>query len=129
MTPQAAQNRVNAVALATNLVKITATGSSPRAAETLANAVANRLVVFVTSSNLSNASSALAGLQAQAAQLTKQVNRYDQEIQVQQAAIQSHPKFRHSPTGHPASGLADDGPGRRGPAVAERQQSDRRQRS
>ena len=38
-------------AVATNLVQITATGSSPRAAEALANAVANRLVVFVTSSD------------------------------------------------------------------------------
>jgi capsular polysaccharide biosynthesis protein len=91
VTPQAAQNRVSAAPLAANLVKIRATGSSPRAAETLANAVANQLVVFVTSSNTSNASSALAGLEAQATDLTKQVNTYDQEIQVEQAAIQSHP--------------------------------------
>ena len=87
VTLQAAQNRVSAAPLATNLVQITATGSSPRAAETLANAVANQLVVFVTSSNMSNGSSALAGLEAQATDLTKQVNKYDQEIQVEQAAI------------------------------------------
>jgi capsular polysaccharide biosynthesis protein len=90
-----AQHQVSATPLATNLVRITATGSSPRSAETLANAVANQLVVFVTSSNVSNGSSALAGLEAQAAELTKQVNKYDQEIQTEQAAIQSHP---NSPT-------------------------------
>src|SRR6185312_3352227 len=38
VTLQAAEHRVSAVPLATNLVKITATGSSPGAAETLANA-------------------------------------------------------------------------------------------
>ena len=90
---QEAQHRVTAAPSATNLVKITATGSSPRAAETLANAVANRLVVFLTSSNLSNGSSALAGLETQAAELTKQVNNYDKEIQVQQAAIRSNAQF------------------------------------
>ena len=91
VTPLVAQHRVSATPLATNLVQITASGPSPRSAETLANAVANQLVAFVTSSNLSNGSSALSGLQAQAAELTKQVNKYDQEIQVEQAAIQSHP--------------------------------------
>ena len=119
VTLQAAQHRVSAAPLATNLVQITATGSSPRAAESLANAVANRLVVFVTSSNLSSGSSALAGLEAQAADLTKQVNKYDQEIQVEQAAIQSHPESPDSPTGHPASGLADYGPSQRVAAASE----------
>lgn len=89
ITLQAAQSRVKAAAVATNLVQITATGSSPRAAEALANAVANRLVVFVTSSDVSNGSSALAGLEAQAAALTTQVNKYNQEIQLEEAAIQS----------------------------------------
>jgi hypothetical protein len=91
MTLQAAQSRVKAAAVATNLVQITATGSSPRAAEALANAVANRLVAFVTSPDVSNGSSALAGLEAQAAALTTQVNKYDQEIQLEKAAIQSSP--------------------------------------
>jgi len=91
VTPLAAQHRVSATAVATNLVQITATGSSPRSAETLANAVAKVLVDFVTSSNQSNGSSALAGLEAQAAELTSQVNKYSQEIQVEQAAIQSAP--------------------------------------
>jgi len=90
-----AQHRVSATPLATNLVQIKATGSSPRSAETLANAVADRLVAFVTSSSQSNGSSALTGLEAQAAELTKQVNKYDQEIQAEQAAIQSDP---NSPT-------------------------------
>ena len=90
VTLQAAQSRVKATAIASNLVQITATGSSPRAAEALANAVANRLVVFVTSSDVSNGSSALAGLEAQAAALTTQVNKYDQEIKLEEAAIQSY---------------------------------------
>jgi capsular polysaccharide biosynthesis protein len=88
-TLQEAQKRVKATAVATNLVQITATGSSPRAAEALANAVANQLVGFVTSSDVSNGSSAIAGLEAQAAALTTQVNKYDQEIQLEQAAIHS----------------------------------------
>jgi capsular polysaccharide biosynthesis protein len=95
LTSLAAQHRVSATPVATNLVQITATGSSPRSAETLANAVAKVLVDFVTSSNQSNGSSALAGLEAQAAELTKQVDKYTQEIQVEQTAIQSAP---NSPT-------------------------------
>jgi capsular polysaccharide biosynthesis protein len=90
VTLQAAQNQVSATAVATNLVQITATGSSPRAAEALANAVANRLVVFVTSSDGANGSSALSGLEAQASELTNQVNKYNQEIAVLQAAIVSN---------------------------------------
>ncbi len=89
ITAQAAQDRVRATAVATNLVQITATGSSPHAAEALANAVADRLVVFLTSSAVSNGSSVLSGLEAQAAALTAQVNKYDQEIQYEQGAIQS----------------------------------------
>jgi hypothetical protein len=57
----------------------------------LANAVATRLVAFVTSSSQSDGSSAVAGLQAQAAELTKQVNKYDQEIRAEQASIQASP--------------------------------------
>ncbi len=87
---QTAQKRVSASALATNLVQIRATGSSPRAAEGLANAVANALVDFLTSSQVSDGSSGLSGLEAQASELTAQVNKYDQEIQSAQAAIASH---------------------------------------
>ena len=87
LTLQTAQQRVSATALATNLVQIKATGSSPGAAEALANAVANRLVVFLTSSDVSGGQSGLSGLEAQASELTKQVNKYDQEIQAAQAAI------------------------------------------
>ena len=90
VTLEAAQNQVSATAVATNLVQITATGSSPRAAEALANAVANRLVAFVTSSDGSSGSSALSGLEAQAAELTNQVNKYKQEMAVLQAAIVSN---------------------------------------
>jgi len=91
VTLQAAQSRVSAEPIAANLVQITASGSSPREAEALANAVATRLVEFVTSPDVSNGSSALAGLEAQAAELTKQVNEYDQEIKLEQAAIESYP--------------------------------------
>jgi capsular polysaccharide biosynthesis protein len=91
VTSQAAQHRVSATAVATNLVQITATGSSPRTAEALANAVAKVLVDFVTSSNLSNGASAVSGLEAQAAELTKQVNKYNEEIQSEEAAIQANP--------------------------------------
>ncbi len=90
VTLQTVQNQVSATAVATNLVQITATGSSPRAAEALANAVANRLVAFVTSSDGANGSSALSGLEAQASELTNQVNKYKQEMAVLQAAIVSN---------------------------------------
>ena len=90
VTLQQAQKRVSAAALSTNLVQITATGSSPGAAEALASAVANRLVVFVTSSNVSDGSSVIAGLEAQAAALTTQVNKYDQEIKLEEAAIEGY---------------------------------------
>lgn len=88
---QTAERRVTATPIATNLVQISATGSSPVAAKSLADAVANSLVAFVTSAEVANGSSALAGLEGQAAELTKQVNKYDQEIKVQEAAIQSNP--------------------------------------
>jgi Chain length determinant protein len=84
---QAVAKQVNATALASNLLQIKAAGPSPREAEALANAVANRLVAFLTSSEVSNGSSGLAGLQSQASELTKQVNQYDHEIQLLQAAI------------------------------------------
>ena len=87
VTIQSAQHSVSAAPVGTNLVQITASGSSPRAAEALANAVANQLVVFVTSADVSSGSSALAGLESLAAQMTAQVNKYDQEIQLEQAAI------------------------------------------
>jgi Chain length determinant protein len=87
LTLESAQHQVTATPVATNLVQITASGTSPAAAEALANAVAGGLVVFVTSTDVSNGSSAVAGLVGQAATLTAQVNKYDQEIQLEQAAI------------------------------------------
>src|ERR1700733_10890415 len=89
LTLQTAEKRVTATAVATNLVQIKATGSSPRAAEALANTVANQLVAFVTSTDVSNGSSAVSGLEAQAAALTQQVNKYDKEIQYTQGTIDS----------------------------------------
>lgn len=84
---EAAQKRVSATALASNLLQIKATGPTSGEAEHLANAVANHLVSFLTSSQVSNGSSSLTGLQSQASELTKQVHQYDQEIQLLQAAI------------------------------------------
>ena len=90
LTLQAVQKRVSATAQATNLVQIKAVGPSAVAAEGLANAVADRLVVFLTSSAVSAGSSGLSGLEGQAAELTKEVNGYDQEIQSVKAAIASN---------------------------------------
>ena len=83
--------------------------------------MANRLVKFVTSSNVSDGSSALAGLEAQAAALTTQVNKYDQEIKLEEAAIQGEqPEFAHSPSGYSAPGLVDHGPVERVVSAPER---------
>ena len=124
ITSQTAQDRVRATTIATNLVQITATGSSPRAAESLANAVADSLVVFLTSSDVSNGSSVLAGLEAQAAALTAQVNKYDQEIQDEQAAVHSavriHPRLKRNP----ASGFIDYRSVERVATASEREQPD-----
>ena len=90
LSVQTAAKRVTATPVAANLVQISASGSSPSAAQALANAVAGQLVAFVTSSQVSSGSSALSGLEAQASALTKQVNQYDQEIQSVQAGVASY---------------------------------------
>ena len=82
-----AKKRVTATAVGTNLVQITASGSTPAQADALANAVANRLVEFATTSSSSLQGSALAGLQAEAAQVTKQLNSLDAEIKTVKANI------------------------------------------
>ncbi len=87
---QTAKQRVTAVPVATNLVQITASGTSPRQAEQLANNVATRLVAFVTSTGDSEGSSALSELQAEASQLTSQVTNFDKEIKADQANLAAH---------------------------------------
>jgi len=84
---QTAKQRVTVVPVATNLVQITASGTSPRQAEQLANDVATRLVTFVTSTGDSEGSSALSELQAEAGQLTNQVATFDKEIKTDQANL------------------------------------------
>jgi capsular polysaccharide biosynthesis protein len=87
LTIAEAKRSVTAQPIASNIVQITATGSSSRQTQLLANSVASGLVAFVSSTGDSAGTSAMSGLEAQAAQLTKQVNSYDQEIQAAQAAI------------------------------------------
>ncbi len=82
-----AKQAVTVEPVASNIVQITATGSSSRRTQLLANSVATGLVAFVTSNSNSAGNSAMSGLEAQAAQLTKQVNTVDQEIQSVQASI------------------------------------------
>ena len=84
---QTAKQRVTAVPVAANLVQITASGTTPRQAEQLANDVATRLVTFVTSTGESEGSSAISELQAEAGQLTKQVTAFDKEIKNDQANL------------------------------------------
>jgi len=84
---QSAKGRVTAVPVASNLVQITATGTSPRQADQLANGVATGLVSFVTSTGDSEGNSALSELQSEAEQLTKQVTSFDKEIQSDQANL------------------------------------------
>jgi capsular polysaccharide biosynthesis protein len=71
---------VNAVSTATNIVRINAAGTTPNQAETLANSVAGELVSFVTSSGGAAGTVELAGPQAQASQLSKQISRLNQQI-------------------------------------------------
>ncbi|HEY3941609.1 MAG TPA: Wzz/FepE/Etk N-terminal domain-containing protein [Acidimicrobiales bacterium] len=80
LSPGAARSRVRAAPTATDIVQISATGTTPGRAEALANAVAASLVSFVTSSGSATGNSAVAGLEAQATQLTKQLDDLNQEI-------------------------------------------------
>ena len=74
------QARVTTSAVATGVLGVTATGSSPRQAEALANGVANELVHFVTTNGSGSSAAALAGLQAQETQLEAQTADVQQEI-------------------------------------------------
>lgn len=66
------QSRVKATAVASGVLEISATGSSRRQAERLANEVATRLVAFVTTNGSAANSSVIAGLEAEEKQLGKQ---------------------------------------------------------
>lgn len=74
------KQRVSAVGVATNVLRITAAGATGAQAEKLANAVATQLVSFETTTGTVGDQSALATLQANAARLTSQINGFNGEI-------------------------------------------------
>lgn len=82
-----AEQRVTAVSNASNIVGINAAGTTPNQAEALANAVARQLVAFVTSSSGNAGGTALARPEAQATQLSKQINQLNRRIQSVKAAL------------------------------------------
>lgn len=87
LTAAQVKERVSATPVQTNLVQITASAGSARQAEGLANAVAAQLVAFVTLSGTSQGSSVLSGLQAEAAQLTNQLEAINAQIKSTQEQI------------------------------------------
>lgn len=87
LPPAQVRRRVTAAPVQTNLVQITASGDSARQAEALADAVANQLVTFVTSSGASQEPNVLSGLQAEASQLTAQLSALNTQIKATQQQI------------------------------------------
>jgi capsular polysaccharide biosynthesis protein len=81
------KQRVSAAGAATNVLRITADAPSGSDAEALANAVANKLVAFETATGSVTDQSALAGLRANAAQLSRQINNYTGEISAANARL------------------------------------------
>jgi capsular polysaccharide biosynthesis protein len=74
------RQRIHASGTATNVLQITALGTSAAQAEALTNTDAAKLVHFVTTNGSSTDASGLAALQAEATQLTKQVNDVNGEV-------------------------------------------------
>lgn len=74
------QGRVTTTSSTSGVLGIVATGSSADQAVALANAVAHHLVSFVTSTGATSSSTTVTGLQAQANQLTTQINDVQQQI-------------------------------------------------
>lgn len=85
----ALQRRVAARQAAPNVIRITAEGSKPSVSEALANAVANRLVTFMTASGASSSSGAIVGLEAEAARLKAQQADVKHELAAVQQRIGS----------------------------------------
>jgi capsular polysaccharide biosynthesis protein len=73
------QTRVKASAVASGVLEISATASTRTQAEGLANAVASRLVSFLTANGSAANSSVIAGLEAEEAQLTHQLGGVEKE--------------------------------------------------
>jgi capsular polysaccharide biosynthesis protein len=83
------KKRVKAAGVATNVLGITASGTSAAQAEALANAVARQLVVFeATASSVGN-QAAVTGLRAQAQQLKRQITDVTGEIAAANARLNS----------------------------------------
>lgn len=73
------QSRVKASAVASGVVEISATASTRIGAERLANAVASKLVAFVTSNGSAANSGVIAGLEAEQKQLARQLGDVEKE--------------------------------------------------
>lgn len=74
------QQDVSTSKAAASVLKITATGSTARRARMLANAVADQLVVFSAVTGSSTSSNVVAGLQAEASQLTTQLSNVKAQL-------------------------------------------------
>ena len=80
LTVNQLQQRVSTSSAATGVLSITATGTTSAQAVALANAVANNLVSFVTSSGSVNDTGVLTGLQAQENELNSQIADVNKEL-------------------------------------------------
>lgn len=83
------QARVTASDAAAGVLRISATGSTPHAAEALANAVATHLVQFVASTGTSANTSTVAGLHSEAQQLKKQIADAKGELSAANRRVQA----------------------------------------
>jgi capsular polysaccharide biosynthesis protein len=75
------QSQIKASAVASGMLEISATAGSPKEAERLANAVASRLVAFVTGNGSAASSSVLDDLVAERNQLLRELRDVDHEAQ------------------------------------------------
>lgn len=98
------QRRVTADRIAPNVLQISATSTSASQSEALANAVASRMVRFVTTAGASASSSAVAGLAAEATSLTAQAANVKAELATVQQRIAS--EGASSPSGRQDEHLA-----------------------
>lgn len=74
------QASVSASATATSVLEITAAGSTAHQAMALADATAKQLVKFVTTGGVGFKTGTVSGLQAESAQLSRQISDVDREI-------------------------------------------------
>ena len=74
------QRDVTASSAATSVLRITATGATPRRAEVLVNAVAGQLVQFLASTGAATNANVVIGLRAEESQLQAQLADVDKEL-------------------------------------------------